>query len=58
MFIEAVNQEAKRRRQDPATLREAWLEALQRINIQGMRPKQSADYFFIFEAIRRAIGIA
>jgi hypothetical protein len=40
MFIESVNQEAERRRQDPAALREAWLEALQRINIQGMRPKQ------------------
>jgi transcriptional regulator with XRE-family HTH domain len=58
MFIESINHEAQRRRQDPTLLREAWLDALQRINIQGMRPKQSSDYFFIFEAIRRAIGSA
>jgi transcriptional regulator with XRE-family HTH domain len=55
-FREAIENEAKKRRVDQKELERDWLEALRAVSVRGRRPRQAADYMFIFEAMRRAIG--
>lgn len=54
-FRQAVAEEARKSSRDAAQLEDEWLETLSRIHVGGRRPKDAADYLFIFEAIRRAI---
>lgn len=55
-FRQAVAEEARRSARDPEQLEEEWLETLSRVHVGGRRPKDAADYLFIFEAIRRAVS--
>ncbi len=54
-FRQAVAEEARKSSRDADQLEDEWLETLSRIHVGGRRPKDAADYLFIFEAIRRAI---
>ena len=54
-FREAVATEAKRWRTSPDALCREWLKTLERVSVDGRRPKEPLDYMFIFEAIRRAV---
>lgn len=54
-FRHAVAEEARKSSRDPDQLEDEWLETLSRVHVGGRRPKDAADYLFIFEAIRRAV---
>jgi transcriptional regulator with XRE-family HTH domain len=54
-FRQAVAEEARKSSREADQLEDEWLETLSRIHVGGRRPKDAADYLFIFEAIRRAI---
>jgi transcriptional regulator with XRE-family HTH domain len=54
-FNDAVAAQSKRWRTPPDALRREWLDCLAGLEINGSRPKDSFDYLFIFEAIRRAL---
>ena len=54
-FRDAIERDAQRWKADPEALQRSWLETLERIAVDGRRPKSAMDYLFIFEAIRRAI---
>jgi transcriptional regulator with XRE-family HTH domain len=55
-FQEAVKSDAARRRMTPEDVRDMWLTALARIEVDGKRPRQPSDYLLLFEALRRAVG--
>jgi transcriptional regulator with XRE-family HTH domain len=54
-FREVIAEDAKRRSRDPDELEEEWVQTLADLQVGGRRPKSPSDYFFIFEAIRRAV---
>ena len=54
-FRTAIEADAKKRNAEPEALQRAWLSTLGRIELVGRRPRESADYFLLFEAIRRTI---
>lgn len=54
-FRQTVAEEARKSSRDAQQLEDEWLETLSRIHVGGRRPKDAADYLFIFEAIRRAV---
>jgi transcriptional regulator with XRE-family HTH domain len=54
-FHATVAEEARKASRDADQLEGEWLETLSRVNVGGRRPKNAADYLFIFEAIRRAV---
>lgn len=54
-FREVIAHEAAKTSRDPEDLEEEWLRALAGIQVAGRRPKTASDYFFVFEAIRRAV---
>jgi transcriptional regulator with XRE-family HTH domain len=54
-FREVIAEDAKRRSRNPDELEEEWVQTLADLQIGGRRPKSPSDYFFIFEAIRRAV---
>jgi transcriptional regulator with XRE-family HTH domain len=56
VFREAVDAEARRRRAEPEVVRDSWLAALARIEVDGRRPREPSDYLLIFEALRRALS--
>ena len=54
-FELALQDDAQQWGADVALLREAWLRTLAGINIGGRSPQRSADYHFLFEAVRRVV---
>jgi transcriptional regulator with XRE-family HTH domain len=56
VFRDAIAAEASRRKRDEDEIRRTWLATLERIEVDGRRPKEPMDYRLIFESIRRAIS--
>ena len=54
-FRTALEEQAQRERVSAQELKDDWLQAMAGIRIRGRTPKDSSDYLFIFEAIRRAL---
>jgi transcriptional regulator with XRE-family HTH domain len=53
-FLQAVAEQARRHRVDREELLQEWLRALGGLRVRGRTPRESSDYLFIFEAVRRA----
>ena len=56
VFRDAIAAEASRRKRDEDEVRRTWLATLERIEVEGRRPKEPMDYLLIFESIRRALS--
>jgi transcriptional regulator with XRE-family HTH domain len=56
VFQDAIAAEASRRKRDENEVRRTWLATLERIEVDGRRPKEPIDYLLIFESIRRALA--
>lgn len=52
-FREAIQRQASSSDRSARELTEEWLDALAAIRVDGRRPAATADYLFVFEAIRR-----
>jgi transcriptional regulator with XRE-family HTH domain len=55
VFRDAIAAEASRRHREEDDVRRTWLATLERIEVDGRRPKEPMDYLLIFESIRRAL---
>jgi hypothetical protein len=56
-FAAAIEEQARGLRRDADELAEEWLGLLDRVAVSGRRPRSAADYMFVMEAVRRALGI-
>ena len=57
-FREAVKHQAMGSDRTARELTEEWLETLAALKVGGREPATTADYLFVFEAIRRTLGDA